>query len=68
MNIKVGDLVKFKQGLYADEEGAIYRILELNGDRAIIEFVNTSMKIRPQSVARLAELELATFEAHITGK
>lgn len=58
MEIKIGDLVIFKKGLYADEEGAVYRVLEINGDRSILEVANTNMIIRPQSVALLAELEL----------
>jgi ribosomal protein L24 len=57
MSITEGDLVKFKKGLYKDEEGAIYRVLEINGDRAFVELVNTNMVIRPQSVAMLSELE-----------
>ena len=60
MNINIGDLVTFKKGLYADEEGAVYKVLEINGDRCILEFANSSMTIRPQSVAVLAELDLLT--------
>jgi hypothetical protein len=40
MEIKIGDLVVFKKGLYDDEEGAIYRILEINGDRGILELTS----------------------------
>ncbi len=58
MNIKTGDLVTFKKGLYSDEEGAIYRILEINEDRCFLELVNTSMTFRPQSVAMLTDLDL----------
>lgn len=58
MEIKIGDLVVFKEGLYDDEKGANYRVLEINGDRCVLEFVNTNMVIRPQSVAMLSELEL----------
>lgn len=57
MNINVGDLVIFKKGLYKDEDGAIYRVLETNGDRILIELVNTSLVIRPQSIAKLSELD-----------
>ena len=42
MDIKIGDLVTFKKGLYADEEGAIYRVLEINGNRCFLVFVNTT--------------------------
>jgi len=58
MDIKTGDLVAFKKGLYVDEEGAIYKVLEINGDRCILEMTNTNMTIRPQSVAILSELDL----------
>ena len=58
MEIKIGDLVTFKKGLYSDEEGAIYRVLEINGDRTMLELANTNMIIRPQSVAILSELDL----------
>lgn len=60
MGMKMGDLVVFKKGLYDDEDGAIYRVLEINGDRCILELENTNMIIRPQSVAILSELELPT--------
>ena len=58
MDIKKGDLVTFKKGLYADEEGAVYRVLEINGDRGFLELVNTNMIIRPHSVAIISELDL----------
>ena len=57
MSIKIGDYVIFKKGLYKDEEGAIYCVLEINGDRTLIELANTNMVIRPQSVAVLSELD-----------
>jgi hypothetical protein len=57
MDIQLGDLVVFKKGLYQDEEGAIYRVVEINGDRVVIELVNTNMTIKPQSIASLSELE-----------
>lgn len=58
MDIKIGDLVTFKKGYYPDEEGVVYRVLEINGDRGILELANTNMIIRPQSVATLSELGL----------
>jgi hypothetical protein len=57
MNIQLGDLVVFKKGLYRDEENTIYRVIEINGDRVMIELVNTNMTIKPQSIAFLSELE-----------
>jgi hypothetical protein len=47
-----------KKGLYADEEGAIYKVLEINQDRVLLEFVNTNMPIRPQSIANISEIEV----------
>lgn len=55
---KVGDLVRFKNGLYKEEEWLIYLILEVNNDRCFIEWVNTKMSIRPTSLAIVAELEI----------
>lgn len=58
MEIKIGDLVAFKKGLYADEKDAVYQVLEINGDRCMLELASTNMIIRPQSVAILSELDL----------
>lgn len=57
MTVNENDLVTFQKGLYKDEEGAIYRVVEVNGDRCLLELINTSMVIRPQSVAKLSDLE-----------
>jgi hypothetical protein len=67
MKIETGDLVEFKKGLYEDEKGAIYRVLEINGDRTIIELANTNMVIRPQSVAKLSELDVHRQEVASSG-
>lgn len=55
--IAVGTLVIFKDGLYDDEKGTIYRVLEVNGDRVVLELENSTMSIRPQSIALLSDLE-----------
>ena len=55
--LKIGDTVKFVDGLYKDEEGARYKVLEVNGDRAIIEFI-CNLPIPPQSTAMVEELEI----------
>ncbi len=55
--MNVGVTVKFKDGLYDDERDARYVVVEVNGDRAIIQFV-CDLPIPPQSVALLDELEL----------
>ena len=44
----VGTIVKFKDGLYADEEGAIYKVIEDNGDRVFLEFI-CDLRFPPQS-------------------
>lgn len=59
--MKIGDFVKFKDGLYADEVDTRYRIIEINGDRAFIEFINPDLFIPPQSVARLEDLEILDY-------
>jgi len=51
----IGDTVKFVEGLYPDETGAKYKVVEINGDRAIIEFI-CDLPIPPQSVAKVNEL------------
>lgn len=59
--MKTGDIVKFKEGLYADEEGSFYRILAVNGDRAIIEFI-CDLPLPPNSVAMVQDLEVVEPE------
>jgi len=48
--MEIGCIVKFKDGLYADEEGAFYRVIEDNGDRVFIKFI-CNMNFPPISVA-----------------
>lgn len=55
--IAANTLVIFKNGLYDDEKGVIYRVLEVNGDRVVLELENSNMSIRPQSIALLSDLE-----------
>ena len=56
-----GDTIKFKDGLYPDEKGAKYKVVEINGDRAVIEFI-CNLPIPPQSVAKTNELEVVPQE------
>jgi hypothetical protein len=71
MDIKVGDLVEFRKGLYADEEGVVYQVLEINGDRCFIMHINNNVSanypIRLQSVAMVAELVLIADISEILG-
>ena len=55
--MQVGDTVKFVDGLYRDEEGARYKVLEINGDRALLVFI-CDLPIPPQSTAKISELEV----------
>lgn len=50
---RAGVLVRYN----TDDDGTIYRILELRGDRVLMEAVNTSLHIYPQTVALIADLE-----------
>ena len=59
--MEIGDIVKFLDGLYPDEDEARYKIIEINGDRAFIEFI-CDLPIPPQSVARISELEVVHQE------
>ena len=55
--MKISDTVKFIDGLYADEEEARYKVLEINEDRVVLEFI-CQLPIPPQSVAKIDELEV----------
>jgi hypothetical protein len=55
--MQTGDIVKFVDGLYADENGATYKVIEINGERVILEFI-CQLPIPPQSVAKIQELEV----------
>jgi hypothetical protein len=55
--MEIGSIVKFRDGLYADEEGALYRVIEDNGDRVFLEFI-CDLRFPPQSVALVKDLEV----------
>ena len=55
--MEIGSIVKFKDGIYPDEVGAIYRVIEDNGDRVFLEFI-CDLTFPPQSVARVKDLEI----------
>lgn len=59
--MKIGDTVKFIDGLYDDENGATYKVVEINGDRAIIEYI-CDLPIPSQSIAKTKELEVIQHE------
>ena len=55
--MEIGDTVKFLDALYSDENGARYKVVEINGDRAVIEFI-CDLPIPPQSTAKVNELKI----------
>lgn len=55
MSLKVNDLVEFIEPM-EDELGTTYRLIELNGDRCLIELV-CEMRIRPTWVRLVADLK-----------
>lgn len=55
--MEIGCTVKFKDGLYSAEEGATYKVLEINGDRVFIEYI-CDLPLPPQSTAKIDELEI----------
>ena len=59
--MKTGDIVKFRDGLYEDEKGAMYKVIEINDDRAFIEFV-CNLPIPPQSIAKTCELVVIQYD------
>lgn len=60
--LQVGSLVKFRDGLYEDEAGVVYRVVEINGDRCFIESQFANLLFNPVSVANVSELELIEEE------
>ena len=62
MYTRIGDVVKFRDGLYEDEKETVYVVREVNGDRSILELIYPSMIIRPESVALLSDLEILAHE------
>lgn len=57
VNLEIGATVKFREGLYSDEKGAKYKVVEINGDRVTIEFI-CNLPIPPKSIAKTSELEV----------
>lgn len=57
----VGSLVKFKDGLYEEEQGMIYLVLVDNGDRGIIRWIGDTNPIPASSLARFDEMETVGY-------
>ena len=41
MEIKTGDLVRYKLGIYPEKYGLIFLVIEVNGNSCILEDVNS---------------------------
>jgi len=54
--IKVNDTVKYSEPM-KDEVGMTFQVIEVNGDRCIIE-ANNGMHIKPTYVAKVADLSV----------
>jgi hypothetical protein len=59
MIIIPGKIVRFIDGLYEDEKDNRYIVIEVNGNRCIIEYI-CNLPIPPQSLALTKELEVIT--------
>lgn len=55
--MNVGSVVRFRDGLYADEVGNAYLVIEDNGDRVFVKAI-CDLTFPPVSIARTNELEL----------
>ena len=53
----VGSIVRFRDGLFADEAGSTYLVIEDNGDRVFVKAI-CELTFPPVSIARTNELEL----------
>lgn len=53
--MRIGDVVRFSEPQTKDEEEERFVVLELRGDRALVEFI-CDMSIRPNFVYRTADL------------
>lgn len=52
-----GDIVKFSGEADGDEPEALYRVIEVDGEDLILEFI-CDLSILPQTTAKIGELEL----------
>lgn len=63
--MKNGDTVQFKQP-YSDEIGLQMRVLEMRGDRVLVE-AQVDMFLKPTSVHLVAELEMLPLQQSNNG-
>lgn len=57
--MRVGDRVKFSAPQTPNEEKECFELLELRGDRALVRFSDSGMRINPTFVYRLEDLVAA---------
>jgi hypothetical protein len=57
ISMEAGDTVKFVDGLYEDGEDARYKVIEVDGDSVLIEFI-CKFTFPPLSTAKASELEV----------
>ncbi len=57
--LRVGDRVKFLSPQTPDEQVERFEVLELRGDRALVRFLDSGMRIEPTFVYQLEALETA---------
>lgn len=53
--MKTNDMVKFANPMPDEDASGVYRVVEVNGDRCIIE-VQVEMAIKPTQVVMVADL------------
>lgn len=58
MNLKAGDIVKFKEFLELGDESARFVVIEPRGETVLVEAI-CDLKIPPQSQYKINDLEIA---------
>ncbi len=54
--MKEGDMVKFREPMEPGEERLVMRVIEMRGDRVLVECLVDGMMLLPQSVYSVADL------------
>lgn len=57
--LRVGDRVKFAAPQSVDEQAERFEIIELRGDRALVRFLDSGMRVAPTFVHSLEDLATA---------
>ena len=59
--MKTGDLVKFKEAMEPGEERLVMRVIEMRGDRVLVECLVEGLHILPTSVYPVADLVVIRY-------